>query len=257
MVSCKLDPTSSRPTSLAILSSRAIFCFSRSTSDLKKKRKIARMEALQPTGLPAGAGGGGLALLIGSLLWPPPPAPPSSAELSDSLEPRLSDLSKDASREAPEECELFSGTLFPDDGCNRMTVSRISAAAIARAEQRAVVCASFLQTDCLFGHEVGLRAPVAFVYDPQRGMRHLLSPKMLTEREPPENATSRRVRLVDPLDGHSVTQYERVNSSVLVEFFERTDFGLSLRTERMSGDSALCVQFLRKTHSDECWSALD
>lgn len=206
------------------------------------------------------AGGGGALLLLSSMMWPPsPPEPPAvpSERLSPFLESRATDYTGaglDVDFEL-EDCALFNGSLFDHESCNKLAVSRVLPAAIARAEQRAIGCAALLETDCLFGEEVGLRMPVAFVYSAETGIRHLLAPRILGAAE---NATEKRVRMVSPVDGRSVTGYLPVNSSVVVEFLEKgRRGGVYLKTEEMHGRDAYCVAFLRAAYRPECWESLD
>jgi hypothetical protein len=204
------------------------------------------------------AGGGGAVLLLSSMLWPPsPPEPPAvpSEQLSEYLESRATDYDGLGIDFDAEDCALFNGSLFDNESCNKLVVSRVLPAAIARAEKRAIGCAALLETDCLFGEEVGLRMPIAFVYSAETGVRHLLAPRILGAGE---NATERRVRMVSPVDGRPVTDYVLANTSVLVEYLEKGKRGgVFLKTEEMRGRDAYCVAFLRRAYSDACWESLD
>lgn len=206
------------------------------------------------------AGGGGAMLLLSSMLWPagPPSSPPVlGAELGPELETRSTDYSFPGHAPAfeLEDCVLFNGTLYDSASCNKLSVSRVLPATIARAEERALGCAALLETDCVFGEEVGLSLPVAFVYAPDTGVRHVIAPRLVKAGA---NATEKRVRMVSPVDARPVGEYTLVNSSVVVEFLERGKRGgVYLKTEEFSGRDAYCIAFLRMAYGSECWNSLD
>lgn len=214
-----------------------------------------------------GAGGGGLYLLSNALssVWEPapPPPPPLGEELSPLMSSWLSDQYQpppgaDAHARASmvdEDCAAFNGTLYDPLGCSRIAVGRMAAAAVRRAEERAVACGVAMATDCVLGPEVGLHIPAAFVYEHGEGMRALLAPRLL---EPPGGSRVRRVRLLEPrtetaLEGPAV----RFNSSINVEYMLVSGGHTRLESTELNGTAAYCVQLLRHAYPPACWETLD
>ena len=210
-------------------------------------------------GLATWGSSGGLGLWLMSALWGStnvPPPPPSSASLSQFLDEWSSDAMPNSgdTHVNEDDCAIFNGTLYGENGCSKLAVGRIASAAVQRASSRAIGCANVLRTDCILGEEVGLMLPAVFVYSSRAGMRGILAPSIA---QATTDAATQRVRVLHPLTGARVADEFIFYSTVTATFLETTASGLALKEESFNGSAAFCVQLLRAAYPTACWDALD
>lgn len=157
----------------------------------------------------------------------------------------------DAAPDMAPECKWWNGTYhYAPDACSHFAVSRMAAASVAKGVQRATRCAFAGTTDCVLSGEIGLSLPAAFVYDDVKGMRMLIAPRLSTV----SNATTKTVRMQDPAGEHP-NQLVVYNDTVDVEYLETS--GRTIRSTRLYGHEAYCLQTLRRAVVPTCWAALD
>ena len=157
----------------------------------------------------------------------------------------------DAEPDAPPECVWWNGSYFYDpNACSHFAVSRMAAASASKGVQRARRCASAWTTDCVLSGEIGLSLPAAFVYDNAEGMRMLIAPRVSAA----PNASVKAVRMQDPAGAHP-NQLLEYNDTVDVEYLETS--GRTIRSTRLHGNDAYCLQTLRRAIVPTCWDALD
>ena len=153
------------------------------------------------------------------------------------------------------DCRWWDGHVQYDTGlCSAFSVTRVSSATIATAVDRANRCASAGTTECVLNGEIGLALPSVFIYDTDlASMRMLIAPRLLALDDSP---TSRRpkIKLVDPAGEHANQIFE-FNETIKIEYL-RTG-GRTMAEETLHGASAYCVQALRRSIPETCWSGLD
>ncbi len=149
------------------------------------------------------------------------------------------------------DCEWWNGTHYYDPSlCSHMSVTRMPAAFVQQALERATRCAAHADTDCVLSGEIGLNLPAAFVYDEGQGMRMIVAPKLLEVEE----AELKTVRLQDPQGAHpnQLFTFQHVVRAEYLKPATRTMETLELR-----GNDAYCMQALRRSVVPTCWAALD
>lgn len=154
-------------------------------------------------------------------------------------------------RQLAADCEWWNGTYYYDlEACHHMSVTRMPAAVVQKAVERATRCAAHGTTDCVLSGEIGLNVPAAFMYDDESGMRMVLAPKLLTTPD----AETKTVRLQDP-EGLHPNQLFEFNTSVRVEYLRAAS--RTMQTLDLHGKDAYCMQALRRAVVPTCWASLD
>lgn len=148
------------------------------------------------------------------------------------------------------ECAWWNGTgTHKPSLCSHFALSRMVSSITARAEERALECATHYQTECVLSFEIGVEVPSCFVYDAASSeMRMLIAPRVLVS----EGEAS--VRVQDP-SNPAQSRLESFARTVEVEYLPAG----SKRpvAEVFHNASAWCVQLLRAGISPECWEGLD
>ena len=151
---------------------------------------------------------------------------------------------------APSHCAWWNGTdTHKPSLCSHFALSRIVSSITARAEERALECATHYQTECVLSFEIGVEVPSCFVYDAATSeMRMLIAPRVLAS----EGEAS--VRVQDP-SNPAQSRLESFARTVEVEYLPAG----SKRpvAEVFHNASAWCVQLLRAGIAPECWEGLD
>lgn len=144
-------------------------------------------------------------------------------------------------------CEPWSGSAvyIPTD-CSSFGLTRFTSSQAAAAIELAVTCGiKQSRHDCLLSGEIGLGLPAAFLYDEADGYRMLLAPRISAH----QNASKRLVKLSEY--PRYFTFYNELDASFLVG-------GTRVhRTETLRGQDAYCVQALKASVADACWSEID
>lgn len=213
-------------------------------------------------GFSNGIGVTGLAtsLLFGSGWWgpsssPSPPSPYTAVEIS--ANGQIFAEWPDGAETDELHCTFWNGSFYyAPSACDTFSVSRISTTTAQTAIDRAVRCAALHDTDCVLSGEIGFSVPAAFIYDATAGFRILLAPRLLALSDTDEAAKNAetQVRIQDPT-GSNPNFLHRLNKSILVEYL--AGGSREVRTERLEGPDAYCVQMLRASILPACWGSLD
>ena len=151
--------------------------------------------------------------------------------------------------DAAPECEWYEHDVqFSPDLCSHFSISR-SRSYQQVAFARALACSGAFGSPCVLNAEIGLAVPTAYVLGEKDLV--MVAPKLLSFE-------SEQVHVrVSPPDGDGLFGTKRYlfNATVSVEFLDGLDN--SLRHETLSGEAAFCMQLLRSSYTDECWTRLD
>lgn len=163
----------------------------------------------------------------------------------------FADWAADGDAAAEPDCSWWNGTVQYDTGfCSTFAVTRVSAAILAQATDRANRCAAKGTTDCVLSGEIGLALPSVFLYDESDAtMRMIIAPRLL-----PTASEAKTIKLVDPY-GEAPNQLFEFNNTVTVEYLKGG--ARTMEVETLTGHDAYCVQSLRRSIAPTCWAALD
>ena len=145
------------------------------------------------------------------------------------------------------DCRFSNASIIYNGGsCSHFTISRIPPRLLEEGQDRALDCASNHDVDCVLAPEVGLDLPLVYMYDGSGGLRTVLAPRLLNETD------EKTVQISHPEDGRHLARL-RINTSVHVEFTDKR----RIVRETFQGDNTLCIQLLRRSFAQDCWSQLD
>tara|TARA_Y100000817_G_scaffold308134_1_gene295424 strand:+ start:1753 stop:2319 length:567 start_codon:yes stop_codon:yes gene_type:complete len=172
-------------------------------------------------------------------------APPSRRDITKTK--GLEDAWEEGEEGEPP-CRWWDGGAVYDGAlCSHFAIGRLASSFAAKAQERALECATHFATECVLAAEVGIALPSCFVYA-EGEMRMVTAPRILSSQG---EAT---VRVQVPSDP-GVSRLVTLNRSVEVEFL----LGGSKRpsVETFHNESAWCIQMLREAVAAECWEELD
>ena len=152
--------------------------------------------------------------------------------------------------DAPPDCQWWNGTgTYEPSLCSHFALSRMVSSITTRAEERALQCATYYDTECVLSFEIGVEVPSCFVYDATTSqMRMLIAPRVLVA----EGEAS--VRVQDPSEP-SRSRLESFARTVEVEYMPANSKRPA--SEVLHNASAWCVQMLRAGIAPACWQGLD
>ena len=157
----------------------------------------------------------------------------------------------DDGSEPAAECLWNNGTVvYKSDYCSHFSLTRLAASTAAKALDRAARCAAAFQTECVLSGEIGLAVPAAFVphSDGVGMMRMIVAPRIVHSDD------LRTLKVEDP-NGLAVPRLLEMNASLTVEFLPGGS--LTHVSDTLHGSDAFCIQLLRRSFTEDCWTSLD
>ena len=207
-----------------------------------------RVNINMPTAAVSATGVASVLVAATTRLWGSTPPPAVKVTPDGSF---LSEWDEDATDGPP--CNFYNASYqYTGALCSHFALARMSPATQTEALNRALMCASHYETDCILSPEIGLSIPAAFVYDELEGLAMIIAPK-ITPLPDDYESEERLVELRDPTEKRHA-QIE-MQTTISVEYLRGGARHMETRT--FNKTAAYCIQLLRVAFDASCWSEID